>query len=347
MTTQMTADVAHTSFNTPHHAAFEPVRPFDLNGLKTYELVSRPSKVFHDELGRPVTPQTSVGDWLESLPRQLAGAEVRRVAAHLVRAKREGRTCAVALGGHVIKTGCAPYLIDWIQQGLIQAVAMNGSAAIHDFELAVAGKTSENVAAQLPAGQFGMARETADAFAVAARLGSENEVGLGAALGRHLESMDCAYADTSLVLAAYRANIPCTVHVALGTDIVHMHPHVSGAALGEASLIDFRRLCTVVSSLTHGVWMNLGSAVIMPEVFVKAVAVARNFGHDLDGLVTVNVDKQAQYRSRVNVLERPSAEGIELIGHHELLLPLLHVAVACEMARHTPVSVEREPAYAA
>ena len=320
----------HPALNPPHH---EALRPYDLSGLKTYDLVSRPSKVFHDDLGKPVGPGTSVEDWLDSLPRQLAANDLRRVAAHLCRARREGRTVAAALGGHVIKTGCAPYLIDWINQGVIKAVAMNGSAAIHDAELALAGKTSENVTAQLPAGQFGMARETADAFAVAARLGAENELGLGWALGRHLDDMNPPHADDSLVLAAYRAGIPCTVHVALGTDIVHMHPHVSGAALGEASLTDFRRLCTVVTGMAHGVWMNLGSAVIMPEVFVKAVAVARNFGHDLDGLVTVNLDKQAQYRSRVNVLERPSAEGIELIGHHEVLLPLLHAAVACGLAK--------------
>jgi hypothetical protein len=156
-------------------------------------------------------------------------------------------------------------------------------------------------------------------------------------MGRHLDEMNCPHDESSLVLAAYRAGIPCTIHVALGTDIVHMHPHVSGAALGEASLIDFRRLCSVVATMAAGVWMNLGSAVIMPEVFVKAVSVANNFGHNLDGLVTVNLDKQAQYRSRVNVLERPSSEGIELIGHHEIMLPLLHLAVACQMAKRVPV----------
>lgn len=306
--------------------------PLDLSGLKTYELESRPSKVFHDDLGKPVAPDATVADWLAGLPRQLASNDLRRVAHHLVRAQREGRTVACALGGHVIKTGCAPYLIDWIQQGLIQMVSMNGSAAIHDFELAVAGKTSENVASQLPKGHFGMARETADAFAIAARTGAENDLGLGWALGRHLDDLDPAYGDQSLVLAAYRAGIPCTVHVALGTDIVHMHPHVSGAALGEASLLDFRRLCGVVSKMAYGVWLNLGSAVIMPEVFVKAVSVAHNLGHPLDGLVTVNLDKQAQYRSRVNVIERPSAEGIELIGHHEIMLPLLHATVACQKA---------------
>jgi deoxyhypusine synthase len=332
----------HAAINSPHHEAF--LRPYDLAGLKTYDLVSRPSKVFHDDLGRPVAPDASVGEWLSALPRQLAANDLRRVARHLARAYRDGRTTAVGLGGHVIKTGCAPYLIDWIGQGVLKAVAMNGSAAIHDFELAVAGKTSEDVAAQLPAGQFGMARETADAFAVAARLGADNDLGLGWALGKHLDAIDPVYGNSSLVLAAYRAGIPCTIHVALGTDIVHMHPHVSGAALGAASLTDFRRLCSVIATAAHGVWMNLGSAVVMPEVFVKAVAVARNFGHELDGLVTVNVDKQVQYRSRVNVLERPSAVGIELIGHHEVLLPLLHLAVACELSRSVS---SLEPAQAA
>jgi deoxyhypusine synthase len=323
--------------NQPRGCDQPALAPFDLHGLKTYDLNSRPSKVFHDDLGRPLQADATIKDWLESLPRQLAGNALRRVAGHLVRAKNQGRTVAAALGGHVIKTGCAPYLIDLIDRRVLTAVALNGAAAIHDVELAIAGKTSEDVAAQLPTGQFGMARETADAFAVAARAGAENEIGLGAALGKYLDQLNCPHADSSLVLAAYRAGIPCTVHVALGTDIVHMHPHVSGAALGEASLIDFRRLCAVVAGMKDGVWMNLGSAVVMPEVFVKAVAVARNFGHDLDGLITVNCDKQAQYRSRVNVLERPTSEGIELIGHHELLLPLLHVATVCQLAATPPV----------
>lgn len=327
-----------------NHAALHPspkravgaFKPFDLKALKTYDLTSRPSKVFHEDLGQPVTPETTVADWLNSLPKQLAGVEVRRVSSHLCRTHRDGRMAAAALGGHVIKTGCAPYLIDWINKGILKAVALNGAAAIHDIELAMAGKTSENVSAQLPTGQFGMARETADAFAVAARNGADGDTGLGWALGKHLDGMDCPYADASLVLAAYRAGIPCTVHVALGTDIVHMHPHVSGAALGEASLIDFRILCSVVATMEAGVWMNLGSAVIMPEVFLKAVSVVNNFGHSLDGLVTVNLDKQAQYRSRVNVVERPCAEGIELIGHHEIMLPLLHAAVACQLAQTEP-----------
>ena len=325
---------SHAFFNPPHNAA---LRPFDLSGLKTYDLVSRPSKVFHDDLGRPVESDASLADWLDSLPKQLAAGDIRKVASHVARAHGEGRTVAAALGGHVIKTGCAPYLIDWIRRGILKAVALNGSAAIHDFELALAGKTSENVPVQLSSGQFGMARETADAFALASRQGADQEIGLGAALGKYLDGLDCPHAESSLVLAAYRAGIPCTVHVALGTDIVHMHPHVSGAALGEASLLDFRRLCSVVASMHQGVWFNLGSAVIMPEVFVKAVAVAHNFGHSLDGLVTVNLDKQVQYRSRVNVVERPAAEGFDLIGHHELMIPMLHAAVARQVAKTTTV----------
>ncbi len=311
-------------------------RPFDLDGLATYDLLSRPSKVFREDLGQPLGPGATVDEWLDALPGQLAGQSIRRVRFHLTRAHAEGRTVVAALGGHVIKTGCGPYLIDWVNRGLIKAVAMNGSAAIHDFELAVAGKTSEDVSATLHEGTFGMARETADAFAVASRAGAEHEAGLGFALGRHMDGLRCPHGDVSLVLACYRAGIPCTIHVAIGTDIVHMHPHVSGAALGESSHLDFRHLCRVVAGMQQGVWLNLGSAVVLPEVLLKAVSVVRNFGHSLDGLVTVNVDKESRYRSTVNVLNRPSAEGIELTGHHEVLIPLLHAALAAHLAGAVP-----------
>jgi deoxyhypusine synthase len=319
------------------------MKPFDLNGLKTYDLSSRPSKVFVEDLGRPLPANPSLGDWLDALPHQLAGRDLRRVCDHLFRAFQDSKTATAALGGHVIKNGCGPYLIDWIKQGVIKAVVLNGSAAIHDFELAYAGKTSEDVAKSLPIGQFGMARETADAFAVASRIGSTNEQGLGWALGQYMHDLKCPYADSSVVLAAYHAGIPCTVHVALGTDIVHMHPHVCGSAMGEASMIDFRKLCTVVCCMKEGVWMNLGSAVILPEVLLKAVSVVHNFGHSLDGLVTINLDKESRYRTLTNVLNRPSSEGIELIGHHEILLPLLHAALACKLAS----AAKKEPALAA
>jgi hypothetical protein len=322
-----------------------PVTPFDLHGLRTYDLQTRPSKVFVEDLGRPLEAGATVADWIDALPHQLAGNGLRRVRDHLCRAHRDGRTVVAALGGHVIKTGCGPYLIDWIQRGLVQAVVLNGAAAIHDLELAIAGKTSEDVAAQLPEGRFGMAREAADAFAVAARCGAEKDTGLGRALGQYLESLNPPHAGSSLVIAAHRAGIPCTIHVALGTDIVHMHPHVSGAALGEASMIDFRLLCTVVSGMAHGVWLNLGSAVVLPETFLKAVSVVRNFGYDLDGLVSVNLDKESRYRTAVNVLDRPASEGIQLTGHHELLLPLLHAAVACRLGTvQAPPAVERQAA---
>jgi hypothetical protein len=329
-----------------------PEKPFDLHGLRTYDLESRPSKVFREDLGRPLGPGATIDDWLDALPRQLAGNALRRLVEHLARARAKGREVVAALGGHVIKTGCGPYLIDWIERGLLTAVAMNGSAAIHDIELALAGKTSEDVSATLHEGKFGMARETADAFAVAARAGAEYELGLGAALGRHLERSQCLHPECSLVLAAYRAGVPCTVHVALGTDIVHMHPHVSGSALGSASILDFRHLCRVVSRLAGGVWLNLGSAVMLPETLLKAVSVVRNFGHSLDGLVTVNVDKETRYRSTVNVLTRPcqaanrsaEGEGIELTGHHEVLIPLLHAALASRLAAAPPRGEEARAA---
>jgi hypothetical protein len=315
------------------------MKPFDLHGLKTYDLASRPSKVFVEDLGQPVGAGAGVGDWIESLPRQLAGNDLRRVRDHVCRAHRDGRTVVAALGGHVIKTGCAPYLIDWVKRGIVGAVVMNGAAAIHDFELALAGKTSEDVGRSLPTGRFGMARETADAFAVAARHGAQHELGLGTALGQYMDDLGCPHEESSLLLAAHRAGIPSTVHVAIGTDIVHMHPHVCGASLGEATHIDFRRLCSVVATLKDGVWFNLGSAVLLPEVLLKAVSVVRNFGHDIDGLVSVVIDMQRQYRAHVNVMERPASEAYQLLGHHEIILPLLHAAVACRLA-----SLGRQPA---
>lgn len=318
--------------------------PFDLHGLQTYDLHSRPSKVFHTDLGQPVSGESTITNWISSLPRQLAGNNIRKACFHLQRAHSQQKPVVAAFGGHVIKTGCSPYLIDWIEKGLLSGIAMNGAAAIHDIELALAGKTSEDVGAQLPEGRFGMARETADAYAVAALRGMENETGLGWALGEFLATRHIAHPECSVLLAAYRAGIPCTVHVALGTDIVHMHPHVSGAALGEASILDFRRLCTLVSRMQEGVWLNLGSAVILPEVLLKAVSVVNNFGYSLDGFVTINVDKNSNYRSSVNVLQRPASEGIELVGHHEIMIPLLHAALAEHLQNSQLPTVEHSQA---
>jgi hypothetical protein len=243
------------------------------------------------------------------------------------------RSVVVALGGHVIKTGCAPYLIDWLRRGVLTGICLNGAAAIHDVELALAGRTSENVEARLTDGSFGMARETADFFAKAAARASAKGIGLGAALGDLLHEERCLHPEVSLLRAAAEAGIPCTVHVALGTDIVHMHPCASGALTGEATLCDFRLACAMVADLAGGVWMNLGSAVLLPEVFLKAVSIARNLGFDLNGMTTVDLDMIRQYRARVNVLERHHCAGISVTGHHEVMLPLIHAAVVARIEK--------------
>lgn len=317
------------------------MQPFDLTRLRTYSLHDRPSKVSVQELGTPCDPARSISDWIDALPRQLAAVELRKVRDYVLQRYHDGKWIVVALGGHVIKTGCAPYLIDLIRKGVIHAIAMNGSAAIHDFELAFAGKTSEDVAAQLPRGDFGMARETAEIFAQAVQYAADHQCGLGYALGWLIQHQwHCPHADISLLAAAWRYRIPCTIHVAVGTDIVHMHPQLDGAALGTAALLDFRILCSVVSRLRQGLWFNLGSAVIMPEVFLKAVSVARNCGYDLEGLVTVNFDKEVKYRTAMNVLRRPGAEGIEIIGHHELLIPLWHAVIVAGLQQHKQLIYE-------
>lgn len=304
------------------------IEPFDLHGLKTIPLAARPSKVCADDLGRLLPSTPVMGDFLDRLPKQLAANSLRRLCGHLCRIARENRLCVCAIGGHVIKTGCAPYLIDLLRRGVIGAIAMNGAAAIHDLELALVGKTSEDVGPRLRDGSFGMAAETARLFAVAAKNAKERGIGLGRALGETLDSQHCTHPASSILVQAFRIDAPCTVHVAFGADVVHMHPELDAGALGESTLFDFRMLTTLVSQLSEGLWMNIGCAVIMPEVFLKAVAIVRNFGHSLDGLVTANLDMIQQYRGRVNVCERPGDEGIAITGHHELLIPLIHAIVA-------------------
>jgi hypothetical protein len=309
-----------------------PAPPFDLAALKTCPLHTRPSKVSHTDLGRTLPANADFGTFLASLPKQLAADSLRRLVGNLVQVHRERRVAVAAIGGHVVKTGCGPYLVDLIHRGVLSGVAMNGAAAIHDLELALAGKTSEDVGPRLVDGTFGMACETADLYAHAAHVGSRRQIGLGRALGACLSNLDCPHAECSILVQAYRADVPCTVHVALGTDVVHMHPQMSGADLGEASMVDFRILTTLVSRMEAGLWMNIGCAVVMPEVFLKAVSIVRNHGYSLDGLVTANLDMIQQYRGRVNVCQRPSEEGIGLTGHHEIMIPLIHAAVVAEMA---------------
>jgi hypothetical protein len=303
----------------------------DLERLRTHSLFDRPSKVRIAQLGQPVGPTATVDQLVEALPDQLAGQALRRWRDAILAAYRGGRPVVAALGGHVIKTGCAPYLIDWMRRGILTGVCLNGAAAIHDVELALAGRTSEDVEARLVDGSFGMTRETAQLFARAAENAHDKGLGLGAALGALLCEERCLYPQASLVRAAAEAGIPCTVHIALGTDIVHMHPGVSGASTGEATLRDFRLVCALVADLTGGVWMNLGSAVLLPEVFLKAVSIARNLGFDLEGMTTVDLDMIRQYRARVNVLERHHCGGLAITGHHEVMVPLIHAAVVARV----------------
>jgi hypothetical protein len=223
-------------------------------------------------------------------------------------------------------------LIDWIDRGVLQGLAINGAAAIHDLELAIAGKTSEDVGSRLNSGSFGFARETSDLFAAACARAATGSIGLGSALGELVLKHGGPGIETSLLAAAHRTNLPLTIHVAVGTDIVHMSPKLDGAALGQAALHDFRVLCAMVARMAGGVWLNLGSAVVMPEVFLKAVSIARNLGYSLDGLTTANLDFDQKYRGLLNVLERPGAQGIALVGHHEILIPLLHAAVLARMS---------------
>lgn len=302
--------------------------PLDLGRLAYEPLGDRPSKVGLCDMGRPLAPGASIGAWLESLPPQLGAAALNRLAAAIARAHQHGRPVAGAIGGHVVKTGCGPYLVDWIDRGVITSLALNGAAAIHDLELAIAGKTSEDVGSRLLAGRFGFARETSDLFAEACERAAQSRVGLGRALGDLVAEHGGSGIGVSVLAAASRNRTPLTIHVAIGADIVHMNPELDGAALGRATLDDFRLLTDQVAGLSGGVWLNIGSAVVMPEVFLKAVSIVRNLGRSLEGLTAANLDFDQKYRGMLNVLERPGGAGIALTGHHEILIPLLHAAVA-------------------
>lgn len=307
----------------------------DFSALRFISRADRTHKVSRDALGQPTPAGCSFRQWLDALPAFLGARELRDTVNAIVAARRAGRPVVFAFGGHVIKTGCSPLVIDLIQRRVITALATNGSGAIHDLELAETGATSEEVAETIRDGRFGMVRETCARMNAAARRGADGR-GLGRALGELLAAGDAPYKQLSIFVAAVRAGIPATVHVALGTDTVHMHPDADGAAIGAASLADFRTICAVVAQLgaagggqAGGVWLNVGSAVVLPEVFLKAVAVARNLGHNLDAMHAANFDMLRHYRPTQNVVLRPvqPGHGHTVIGHHELLLPLLRQAV--------------------
>ena len=307
-----------------------PYEEFDLSGIKTYPLASRKSKANAADFAKPYRKGSGVGAWMDSLPAILAAADFKAVVGAIRSAAHEGHGILWGLGAHVLKTGLSPILIDLMERGYISGLALNGAGVIHDFELALGGATSEEVDEALGPGRFGMADETGRHLNAAINEGVARGLGLGQSVATWLRCASPSHAHLSVLVAADRLSIPVTVHVAIGTDIIHMHQDASGAALGDGSLRDFRYFVSNVAKLTRGVYLNCGSAVVLPEVFLKAVALARNRGISLDGLTTVNLDFVRLYRPQTNVVSRPVAgigKGYSLVGHHELMIPLLAAAL--------------------
>jgi hypothetical protein len=305
-------------------------KPIPLDGVKSYPLKERPSKVSIDDFGRPWKPGGNLESWIQALPKILAGHDFRQVVDHIVRAVRSGNMIILAMGAHPIKVGLNPVILDLMGRGIIGGLAMNGAGIIHDAELAMVGHTSEDVAAQIGEGWFGMAEETGKFLNEAIIEGANRDDGLGRAIGNMLIREKFPFIQHSLVARAVEMDIPVTVHVAIGTDIIHFHPSVDGAAIGKTSHLDFRLFASLVSGLEGGVFINLGSAVIMPEVFLKALSLVRNLGHKVQKFTTVNMDFMQHYRPMTNVVQRPTLEGGEgysLVGHHEIMFPLLASAV--------------------
>jgi hypothetical protein len=311
--------------------------PISLDGVKSYPLNERESKVSFRDFGEPWEQGGDMNRWLKSLPKTLAANDLRKVAEHMVQAIRSGNPIVLALGAHVIKVGLNPVIIDLMERGLIDGLALNGAGIIHDAELAMVGQTSEDVAAQIGDGKFGMAEETGRILNEAIIEGADRGDGLGKAVGARLVKEGFPYKHYSLAARAFELDIPLTVHVAVGTDIIHFHPRVDGAAIGKTSHLDFRIFSTLISRIEGGVFINLGSAVILPEVFLKALSLARNLGFDVKHFTTVDMDFIRHYRPMTNVVQRPTQEGgkgYSLVGHHEIMFPLLAAAVIERLAEN-------------
>jgi deoxyhypusine synthase len=288
------------------------------------------------DFARPWKRGGSFIQFYRALPNILAVKTLRAVAKTMAAAHRQGRPVIVGIGAHIVKVGLNPIIVDWMKQGIVSAVAMNGAGIIHDFELALMGHTSEEVDAEIDEGRFGMAEETGRILNEAISRGARDREGLGEAVGHHINRHmgQFPHRETSILATGARLGIPVTVHVAVGTDIIHMHPSADGAAIGATSLFDFRRLAAVVAGMEGGVYLNLGSAVILPEVFLKTVSLGRNLGHALTNITTVNMDFLSHYRPMTNVVRRPTQKGgtgYSLIGHHEIMVPLLAAALQEEL----------------
>jgi len=309
-------------------------KQISLKNIKTYPLSSRKNKV---EIELSASPHTRGGlfrTFMEGLPSFLAASDLKAVVRSVVKARRHQRPVVVGMGAHPIKVGLSPLIIDLMKRGIITALATNGACIIHDFELSLTGRTSEDVAREVCSGSFGMARETGRELNAAIKTGVRKGYGIGRSVGEYILLREKGLSGRSIFAEGYRLGIPVSVHVAMGTDIIHMHPHADGAMIGEGSLRDFRLLASVVADLQGGVYINLGSAVIMPEVFLKALTIARNLGHLVEDITTVNMDFIQHYRPRENVLIRPTLKkgrAYALTGHHEIMFPLLAAALIEEM----------------
>src|SRR5947207_6883736 len=309
------------------------IQPLVLGEVHTYPLASRKSKVSVHEFGKPSAANISLTKFLDSLPHILAAESLRQLLSAVQAARKQRKAILWGMGGHVIKVGLGPVLIDLMNRGFISGIAMNGAGLIHDFEIALAGNTSEDVEAALGEGQFGMAEETGKYLNEIAKLAQRVRIGYGEAAGQFLNSgvIEAKHAEASVLAAAHKRRIPVTVHLAIGTDIPHMHPAAEGAALGYATHRDFRLFCALTQQMhPGGVYLNWGSAVLLPEVFLKAVSLVRNRGISLDGLTTVNFDFVRMYRPETNVVRRPVAgvgKGYAITGHHEIMIPLLAAAL--------------------
>jgi hypothetical protein len=310
------------------------LQPLNLDKVRTYPLASRPSKVTVDDFVKPIAEDSSLRDYLQSLPNILAVQSLREIASRMRRARTLGKPIIWGMGGHVIKTGLAPIISDLMNRGFVNAIAGNGSVLVHDAEIAMVGSTSEDVDATLGEGAFGGAEETGGLLNEAARDGARDGLGLGEALGRALVAMKPKQEHLSLLCAAYKSKVPFTSHLTIGGDIAHFHPQSDGAALGATSHTDFRLLAELVRRMNGGgVYLNIGSAVTLPEVFLKCVTLVRNLGHELNDITTANFDFIQSYRPLTNVVRRPTAEGagkgFAITGHHELTIPLLAAELIC------------------
>jgi len=309
-------------------------KSLDFSKVRTYPVTKRFSKVQTSLLGKKITKGASLRSFIRSLPNILAAQNFKLIAAKIAECQRKNKTVLLGMGAHPIKVGLSPLIIDFMERGIIDALALNGAGVIHDFELAYMGETSEDVAASLKDGSFGMAEETGRFINAAINDGAREDLGVGAAVGKAIVKNHLPYRRLSILATASRLGIPVTCHIAIGTDIIHMHPKADGKALGDCSLRDFRTLTSIVATLGGGIYLNFGSAVILPEVFLKAVSVARNLGHPLENLTTVNLDFLQHYRPLTNVVNRPtlqSGKGYHLTGHMEIMVPLLFGAVLEEL----------------